>query len=89
MYFSFLIVLFFKKIILFSFRHMGILAVCVSVHYVCTVPTDAREGVPEPLELGLPSTVNLYKEAGDESQVLWKSSHCFYLLSCVSRPLSV
>ena len=65
MYFGFLIVL-----------HVCVLPVFVSVHYMCTVPTDARKGVPEPLELELPSIVTLSMDAGDESQALWKSIHC-------------
>jgi hypothetical protein len=65
---------------------------CFAFMYVCVscvwlVPMAVRRGHRNPLELELEMIVSHHVGAGNQIQVLWKSSQCAYLLSHLPMPL--
>lgn len=63
--------------------YMGILATCLSLHHVCLMPLESKEGTGY-MELDLQIVVSLHMGAGNQCYVLWKSSQSSQLLSHLS-----
>lgn len=63
-----------------------VLSACVSVYYVCAVPSEARKGN---LGLELQMVVRCHVGVGNRTQSLWKSNQCSQPLSRLSIPVLI
>lgn len=53
----------------------------VHISHMCVLPSEGRRGFQNSLELELLQIVYGYVGAGNQAQVFWNSSQCFYFLS--------
>lgn len=58
----------------FTFMHIDVFLVCMSVHHVYTVPAEARTGCQVSWTLQIP--VSFYVGTGNRTQAIWNSNKC-------------
>lgn len=69
----------------FYFVSVGVLTVHVCVSRACS-SQRGQERAADSLQLKLQLVLSCYVDAGVQTLVFWKSSHCFLVLSQICRP---